>query len=207
VRRDLCGEAIRLARLVCELMPEESEAAALLALMLLHDSRRETRQTADGDLVLLEAQDRTRWDRDAIAEGTGIVDRIFREGRIGAYALQAAIAALHAAAPDESRTDWPQIVALYETLLRLRPTPVIALNRAVAIAMAEGPEAGLRLIDDLHEGGELRGYYLLHSARGELLRRLDRPVEAREAFETALRLAGTEPERRFLAQRLTELSG
>jgi RNA polymerase sigma-70 factor, ECF subfamily len=205
VRRELCNEAIRLARLVTELMPEESEAAALLALMLLHDSRRDTRQTVDGELVLLDAQDRSRWDAAAIAEGTAIVDRVFREGRVGAYALQAAIAALHAAAPNEASTDWPQIAALYETLLRLRPSPVIELNRAVAVAMAEGPEPGLRLIDDLHARGVLRGYHLLHSARGELLRRLDRRAEAREAFDTALRLAGTEPERRFLARRLAEL--
>lgn len=205
IRRELCHEAIRLGRLVVELMPGESEAAGLLALMLLHDSRRDTRQSLDGDLVLLEEQDRPRWDKAEIAEGTAIVDRIFRDGRIGAYALQAAIAAQHAQAPNAAATDWREVAALYALLLRVRPTPVIELNRAVAVAMAEGCERGLALIDELRARGVLRGYYLLHSARADLLRRLDRRPEAIEAYETALRLAGTEPERRFLRRRLAEL--
>jgi RNA polymerase sigma-70 factor, ECF subfamily len=205
VRRELCREAIRLGRLVVELMPAESEAAGLLALMLLHDSRRDTRQSPDGDLVLLDEQDRTRWDRRAIDEGVGIVDRVFSEGRVGAYSVQAAIAAVHAQAPNAGATDWRQAAALYNLLVRLKPTPVIELNRAVAIAMAEGYERGLALIDALRDRGVLRGYHLLHSARGDLLRRLGRREEAAEAFETALRLAGTEPERRFLQRRLGEL--
>lgn len=196
VRRELCREAIRLGRLVLELMPGETEAAGLLALMLLHDSRRDTRQTPDGDLVLLEDQDRARWHQRAIAEGVAIVDRIFQDGRVGAYALQAAIAAVHAQAPNAAATDWREVTALYSLLLRVRPTPVIELNRAVAIAMSEGHERGLTLIDELRDRGVLRGYYLLHSARADLLRRLGRREEAIEAFETALRLAGTP----FLAQ-------
>ncbi len=207
VRRELCHEAIRLGRLVVELMPGETEAAGLLALMLLHDSRRDTRQTPDGDVVLLEDQERERWDRRAIEEGAAIVDRIFRDGRVGAYALQAAIAALHAQAPNAPATDWREVAALYSLLLRVRPTPVIELNRAVAIAMAEGYERGLALIDELRDRGVLRGYYLLHSARGELLRRLGKRAAAAEAFETALRLAGTEPERRFLRKRLEQIKG
>ena len=205
VRRELCREAIRLARLVVELMPGETEAAGLLALMLLHDSRRDTRQTPDGDLVLLEDQERECWDRRAIEEGAAIVGRVFQDGRVGAYALQAAIAALHAQAPNAAATDWREVAALYSLLLRVRPTPVIELNRAVAIAMAEGYERGLALIDELRDRGALRGYYLLHSARADLLRRLGRREEAIEAFDTALRLAGTEPERRFLRKRLEEL--
>lgn len=205
IRRELCHEAIRLGRLVVELMPGESEAAGLLALMLLHDSRRDTRQTPDGDLVLLEDQDRARWDQRAIAEGAAMVDRILRDGRVGAYGLQAAIAALHARAPNAAATDWREAAALYSLLLRVRPTPVIELNRAVAIAMAEGYEKGLALVDELHERGVLPGYYLLHTARADLLRRLCRRQEAVTAFETALRLAGTEPERRFLQRRLAEL--
>jgi RNA polymerase sigma-70 factor, ECF subfamily len=205
VRRELCREAIRLARLVVELMPGETEAAGLLALMLLHDSRRDTRQTPDGDLVLLEDQERECWDRRAIEEGAAIVGRVFQDGRVGAYALQAAIAALHAQTPNAAATDWREVAALYSLLLRVRPTPVIELNRAVAIAMAEGYERGLALIDELRDRGALRGYYLLHSARADLLRRLGRREEAIEAFDTALRLAGTEPERRFLRKRLEEL--
>lgn len=206
VRRDLCIEAIRLGRLVVELMPGESEAAGLLALMLLHDSRRETRETPDGDLVLLDEQDRNRWDRKAIDEGLQLVERIFRDGRVGAYAVQAAIAAMHARAPTASDTDWREVAALYTLLMRIRPSPVVELNRAVAIAMAEGPERGLTLIDELRDRGVLRGYYLLHSARGELLRRLGKFSEAAEAFDTALRLAGTEPERRFLHKQLLAVS-
>jgi len=206
VRRELCREAIRLGRLVVELMPAESEAAGLLTLMLLHDSRRDTRQSPDGDLVLLDEQDRTRWDRQAIDEGVAIIDRVFREGRVGAYSVQGAIAAVHAQSPNAASTDWRQAAALYNLLMRLRPSPVIELNRAVAIAMAEGYEQGLALIDELRDRGALRGYHLLHSARGDLLRRLGRREEAAEAFQTALRLAGSEPERRFLQRRLAELA-
>jgi RNA polymerase sigma-70 factor (ECF subfamily) len=205
VRRELCSEAIRLGRLVVELMPGESEASGLLALMLLHDSRRDTRQTPEGDLVLLEDQARDRWDQNAIAEGTALVDRIMRDGRVGAYALQAAIASLHARSPNAAATNWREVAALYTLLMRVRPSPVIELNRAVAIAMAEGYEPGLVLINELRDRGVLRGYYLLHAARGDLLRRLGRRDEAVEAFDTALRLAGTEPERRFLRKRLAEL--
>jgi len=186
-------------------MPAEPEAAALLALMLLHDSRRETRQSPDGDIVLLEDQDRSRWDRAAIDEGLAIVDRVFREGRIGAYGVQAAIAAVHARAPNATATDWREAASLYNLLLRIRPSPVIELNRAAAIAMAEGYEKGLVLIDELRNRGVLLGYTPLHSARAELLRRLGRNDEAAEAYETALRLAGTEPERRFLRNRLREV--
>jgi RNA polymerase sigma-70 factor (ECF subfamily) len=205
VRRELCREAIRLARLLVELMPAEPEAVGLLALMLLHDSRRDTRQTPDGDLVLLEEQDRTRWDQQEIAEGVALVDGVIRGGRFGPYTLQAAIAACHAGAPNAAATDWPEVAVLYSLLLRAKPSPVIELNRAVAVAMAEGYERGLALIDELRDRGVLRGYYLLHSARGELLRRLGKRDVAAEAFETALRLAGTEPERRFLRKRLEQL--
>jgi len=205
IRQELCREAIRLGRLLVELMPAEPEAAALLALMLLHDSRRETRQSPDGDIVLLEDQDRSRWDRAAIDEGLAIVDRVFREGRIGAYGVQAAIAAVHARAPNATATDWREAASLYNLLLRIRPSPVIELNRAAAIAMAEGYEKGLVLIDELRNRGVLLGYTPLHSARAELLRRLGRNDEAAEAYETALRLAGTEPERRFLRNRLREV--
>jgi RNA polymerase sigma-70 factor (ECF subfamily) len=205
VRRELCREAIRLGRLVVELMPGEAEAAGLLALMLLHDSRRDTRQTPEGDLVLLDEQDRDRWDRAAIAEGLAIVDRVFGGARVGAYSLQAAIAAVHARAPNAATTDWHEAAALYGLLLRIKPSPVIELNRAAAIAMAHGYEQGLALIDELCNRGVLRGYGPLHSARAELLRRLGRREEAAEAFATALRLAGTEPERRFLRRRLDEI--
>jgi RNA polymerase sigma-70 factor (ECF subfamily) len=155
--------------------------------------------------VLLEEQDRTRWDQQEIAEGVALVDGVIRGGRFGPYTLQAAIAACHAGAPNAAATDWPEVAALYTLLLRAKPSPVIELNRAVAVAMAEGYERGLALIDELRDRGVLRGYYLLHSARADLLRRLSRRQEAIEAFETALRLAGTEPERRFLRKRLEEL--
>jgi len=206
VRQELCREAIRLARLVVELMPGEGEAAGLLALMLLHDSRRDTRQSPDGDLVLLDEQDRGRWDRPAIEEGLAIVDRIFRGGRVGVYSVQAAIAAVHARAPNAAATNWREAAGLYDLLLRLRPSPVIELNRAAAIAMADGYAQGLELMDELRGRGVLRGYAPLHSARGELLRRLGKSEAAAEAFATALRLAGTEPERRFLRKRLEQIT-
>jgi RNA polymerase sigma-70 factor (ECF subfamily) len=204
VRRELCREAIRLGRLLVELgagRPEWREAEALLALMLLHDSRREARSGADGSLVLLEEQDRRLWDPVAIAEGLERVDGALRAGRAGPYALQAAIAALHARAPRASETDWRQIAGLYDLLVRALPTPVAELNRAVAVAMVDGPERGLLLLDALQARGELGGYHLLHAARADLLRRLGRLDEARAAYRTAASLATLEPERRFLEAR------
>lgn len=206
VRRDLTAEAIRLGRLLVELTAELltplAEARGLLALMLLHDSRRDARTDAAGDLVLLEDQDRDRWDRAQIAEALELVPLALRGGA-GRYALQAAIAALHASAPRAADTDWPQIAALFEQLMRRHPTPVVALNHAVAIAMADGPAAGLPRIDAL--AGELASYHLWHAARADLLRRLGRTTEAAAAYREALALAGSEPERRFLARRLAEL--
>jgi RNA polymerase sigma-70 factor (ECF subfamily) len=205
VRYDLAREAIRLARLLVELMPWANEANALLALMLLHDARRATRMSADGDLLLLEEQDRSQWDAEQIAEGLARVDTALRAGRAGSYAIQAAVAALHAAAPSAAETDWRQIAALYALLLSRAPTPVIELNHAVAVAMVDGAQAGLLLMDAIAARGELRDYHLLHSARADLLRRLGRVDAARAAYEAALKLATVEPERRFLERRLSEL--
>jgi RNA polymerase sigma-70 factor (ECF subfamily) len=201
VRPELCAEAIRLGKLVATLMPDEPEALGLAALMLLHDSRRATRVVA-GELVLLEDQDRSGWDRGEIEEGAGLVQRALRHRRPGPYLLQAAIAALHAQAPSWQETDWPQIAGLYAQLLRAAPTAVIALNHAVAVAMAHGPEAGLALIDAI-DG--LDRYHLMHAARADLLRRLGRAGEAHSAYQRALELGPTEPERRFLQRRLAEL--
>jgi RNA polymerase sigma-70 factor (ECF subfamily) len=198
VRRDLCAEAIRLGRLLTALLPDQAEPHGLLALMLLHDSRRDTRQDAAGTLVRLEDQDRARWDRAQIAEGATLVERALREPPPGPYGLQAAIAALHAQAPRAAATDWPQIAALYALLFRLQPSPIIELNRAVAVAMAEGPERGLVLIDDLEARGELADYHLVAAARADLLLRLGRRDEAARAYEHALRLATNDAERRFL---------
>jgi RNA polymerase sigma-70 factor (ECF subfamily) len=203
-RPDLSGEAIRLARLLIELLPEP-EAEGLLALMLLHESRRDARTSPEGDLILLEEQDRTRWHQEQIAEGAALVERALVSRRFGPYTLQAAIAAVHAEAPDAAATDWAEIVGLYEALMRLAPSPVVALNHAVAVAMRDGPAAGLSLIDALLARGELAGYHLAHAARAELCRRLGRAAEARAAYERALDLAQQEPERRFLAQRLADL--
>jgi RNA polymerase sigma-70 factor (ECF subfamily) len=197
IRRDLCAEAIRLARLLVELV-DAGEPKGLLALMLLHDSRRDARTDDAGDLVLLEDQDRCKWDRAEIDEALALVPVALRDA--GPYALQAAIAALHAQPP----TDWPQICALYDELLARAPSPVVALNRAVAIAMVRGPEAGLALIDQLRE--PLAAYHLLHAARADLLRRLERRSEAAAAYREALALVGSEPERRFLTRRLAELA-
>ncbi len=205
-RHDLSGEAIRLARLLVELL-HEPEAVGLLALMLLHESRRTARTSADGEVVLLDEQDRSVWDRGMIAEGLTLVERALASRRIGPYTLQAAIAAVHAEAPTAAATDWPRIVGLYDVLLRAEPSPVVALNRAAAIAMRDGPEAGLGLIDDLLARGELAEYRLAHSARADLLRRLGRVAEATEAYRTALALSRQEPERRFLEGRLRELGG
>ncbi|MEV0842578.1 sigma-70 family RNA polymerase sigma factor [Actinocatenispora sera] len=203
-RRALTAEAIRLARVLCRLLPAEPEPAGLLALMLLHEARRTTR-TADGMLVPLERQDRSAWDAAAIAEGVAVLDRALVSRRTGPYQVQAAIAACHATAPEAASTDWPQIAALYGTLLRLAPSPVVALNRAVAVAMADGVAAGLALVDELAAAGTLAGYHLLPATRADLLRRAGRTDEARRAYREALPLAPTAPERRYLAARLAEL--
>jgi len=203
-RHDLSAEAIRLGRLLVELLPEP-EAIGLLALMLLHDSRRTARTSPTGELILLDAQDRSVWDRELIAEGSALVTRALSSRRFGPYTLQAAIVALHAEAPDAASTDWAEIVGLYDVLARVEPSPVIELNRAVAIAMRDGPAAGLALIEALLERGELTAYQHAHSARADLCRRLGRTSEARAAYERALALTHLEPERRFLEHRLREL--
>jgi len=203
-RADLSGEAIRLARLILELLPAP-EVAGLLALMLLHDARRAARATPEGDIVLLEEQDRSLWDRRQIADGTALIARALATRRFGPYTVQAAIAAVHASAPEAAATDWDEIVALYDVLLRLAPSPVVELNRAVAVAMRDGPAAGLALIDTILARGDLGNYHLAHSARADLLRRLGRAAEARAAYEQALALTQQEPERRFLQRRLAEL--
>jgi RNA polymerase sigma-70 factor (ECF subfamily) len=205
VRRELCGEAIRLGRLLGELMPQAPEIDGLLALMLLHDARRGTRTTAAGEIVLLEEQDRRLWDRAQIDEGLARVDRALLHGRVSAYAIQAAIAALHAKARAADETDWRQIAALYALLLEMEPSAVVELNHAVAVAMVDGPEAGLLFVDAIDARGELRGYHLLHAVRADLLRRLERFDEAATAYARALELATVEPERRFLQQRLSDV--
>jgi RNA polymerase sigma-70 factor (ECF subfamily) len=205
VRRELTTEAIRLGRRLLELMPDEPDVLAALGLMLLHDSRRSTRTSSTGDLILLADQDRSQWDRAQIAEGTGLVDRSFGRGRVRNYQLEGAIAALHASAPSPEQTDWPQIAALYALLERVSPSAVVTLNRAVAVAMAEGPEAGLALADAVHRSGAMDRSHRLHATRAELLRRSGQPVEAAAAYRRALELVGTEPERRHLTQRLAEL--
>jgi RNA polymerase sigma-70 factor (ECF subfamily) len=207
VRRELCAEAIRLGRLLCELMPDEAEVLGLTALMLLHDARREARQAADGGMVPLEEQDRARWDAGQIDAGVGLLDRALRQRRPGRYQLQAAVAALHATAPTPAETDWPQIAALYGGLARLDPSPVVELNRAAAVAMAQGPAAGLALIDRLDTSGALAGYYLLPAARADLLRRAGRFAEAADAYHDALALARNGAERAFLRRRLDEVTG
>jgi RNA polymerase sigma-70 factor, ECF subfamily len=203
-RADLSGEAIRLGRLLVELLPEP-EAMGLLALMLLHESRRAARTGPTGELILLDDQDRARWSRDQIAEGTALVERALASRRIGPYTLQAAISAVHAEAPTPAATDWAQIVGLYDVLLRADPSPVIELNRAVAVAMRDGPAAGLALIDTILGRGALADYHLAHSARAELCRRLGRTADARASYTRALDLARQEPQRRFLERRLREL--
>jgi RNA polymerase sigma-70 factor (ECF subfamily) len=202
VRRELCDEAIRLAKLLAVLMPDEAEALGLLALLLLQDSRRDARTAPDGSLVLLEDQDRSLWNRARIDEGVRVLDRALSLRSPGSYQLQAAIAALHAGAPSPDDTDWPQIAALYGELVRTEPSPVVELNRAVAVAMADGPEHGLALVDGL-DG--LERYHLLHAARADLLRRLGRAGEAAAAYERALELATNPAERGFLRRRLEEL--
>ncbi len=203
-RADLSGEAIRLGRLVVELLPDQ-EALGLLALMLLQESRRLTRVDANGDIVLLEDQDRSRWNRDLIDEGLRLIFRVMGMRRFGVYSLQAAIAAEHARAPTASATDWRQITALYDALLEASPSPVVELNRAVAVAMRDDPAAGLEIVDAILARGELARYHLAHAARADLLRRLGRASVARDAYRTALSHTDQEPERRFLLRRLAEL--
>jgi RNA polymerase sigma-70 factor (ECF subfamily) len=204
----LCEEAIRLGRLLDTLLPDHAGVMGLLALMLLHDARRASRTSDTGDVVLLEIQDRSRWDRQEISEGLSLVDRSLSiRGQVSSYAVQAAIAALHVRAEDSRATDWPQIVGLYEVLLRLQPTPVIELNHAVAVSMVDGPARGLDLIDSLAARGRVMQYHLLHAARGRLLQNLGRMSEAREAYVAALTTAMLEPERRFLAARIAAIQG
>ncbi len=203
-RHDLSGEAIRLGRLLVELLPEP-EAIGLLALMLLHESRRQARSSPDGDLILLDDQDRSLWDRTLIAEGAALVERALSSRSFGPYSLQAAIAAVHADAPSAGATDWAQIVGLYDVLARADSSPVIELNRAAAVAMRDGPRAGLALIDAILARGDLADYHLAHSARADLYRRLGRSAEARACYQRALTLARQEPERRFLERRLSSL--
>ncbi len=205
---ELCEEAIRLGRLLDALLPEDAGVMGLLALMLLHDARRASRTSSTGDVVLLENQDRSQWNREEIAEGLLLVDKSLSvRGRVSGYAVQAAIAALHVRAKESGATDWPQIVGLYEVLLRLQPTPVIELNHAVAVSMVDGPARALDLIDSLAARGRVTQYHLLHAARGRLLQELGRMHEAREAYRAALDTTKLEPERRFLAARLAALQG
>ncbi|SPT64012.1 RNA polymerase sigma factor [Actinomadura madurae] len=206
LRSNLCAEAIRLGRLLMRLMPDEPEPRGLTALMLLHHARRAARVDATGDLVTLEDQDRTRWDRDEITEGTALLDAAVRRGRPGPYQVQAAIAACHATARDADDTDWFEIAALYGRLVEMVPSDVVKLNRAVAVAMAEGPAAGLALVDELAASGGLSRYHLLAATRADLLRRLGRRPEAAAAYREALELPSTEAERRYLSRRLAEVS-
>ena len=203
-RHDLSAEAIRLGHLLIELLPEP-EVMGLLALMLLHDSRRATRMSPTGDLILLENQDRTLWNRGQITEGVSLVARALSLGQVGPYTIQAAIAAAHAQAPSSATTDWAQIVSLYDLLMRAEPSPVVELNRAVAVAMRDSPSAGLTLVDAILARGDLGNYHLVHAARADLCRRLGRTAEARDSYERALSLTQQEPERRFLERRLAEL--
>ena len=204
-RADLSQEAIRLCRLLADLLPE-SEVIGLLALMLLQESRRNARVDESGDIILLENQDRAKWNYDYIAEGLALVERALSMDTYGPYTIQAAIAGVHAQAPSPSETDWPQIVSLYDVLLRLVPSPIVELNRAVAVAMRDGPEAGLALIDAILANGNLKDYHLAHSARADFCRRLGRTKEATVSYRKALELATLEPERRFLERRLAEFA-
>jgi RNA polymerase sigma-70 factor (ECF subfamily) len=206
VRRELCAEAVRLGRVLAELMPDEGEALGLLALLLLHDARREERIDPAGELVLLEDQDRGRWDRAKIGEGVRLLDRAIRRGPPGPYRLQACIAALHAVAPTAAATDWRRIVLLYDQLMEVASSPVVALNRAVAVAMMEGPAAGLALMDGLAAAGDLDGYHLLHAGRADLLRRLGRAPEAATAYRRALEVSTNPVEQAFLTRRLAEVA-
>jgi RNA polymerase sigma-70 factor (ECF subfamily) len=205
-RHDLSGEAIRLGRLLYDLLPEP-EAAGLLALMLLHDSRRAARTSPGGELVLLDDQDRSLWNREQIDEGLQLVERALSSRRVGPYGIQAAIAAVHAGAHDAAATDWNEIVGLYDLLILAAPSPVVELNRAVAVAMRDGPAAGLAVVDGILGRGDLLEYRFAHAARADLCRRLGRTVDARASYERALALTRQEPERRFIERRLAELSG
>ena len=205
VRADLCAEAIRLGRIVCELIPENTEGRGLLALMLLQDSRRATRLHRNGEIALLEDQDRSRWNRAQIREGLEVLESALSRGPIGPYAVQAAIAAVHARASSAAETDWREIEALYAYLMRIRPSPVIELNHAVAVAMASGLEDGLRMIESIRVRNDLDGYHLMWAARADLLRRLERWEEAAQSYRRALDLATGEPEKRFLLRRLNEV--
>ena len=204
-RADLSGEAIRLARLLLELLPD-SEVMGLLALMLLHESRRPARTTPEGDLILLEDQDRTLWDSALIAEGRGLIEQALASRNFGVYSIQAAISAVHAEAATPEATDWGQVVALYDILRRAEPSPVIELNRAVAVAMRDGPEAGLALIEEIHSQGELQGSHLAYAAQADFYRSLGRFSQAAEAYQKALELSTQEPEQRFLERRLQEMT-
>jgi RNA polymerase sigma-70 factor (ECF subfamily) len=204
MRAELTGEAIRLGRLLTELRPEP-EVLGLLCVMLLHESRRAARTSPTGELILLEKQDRSLWNREQIAEGLALLEKAMKSRRFGSYTLQAAIAAVHAEAKSVAETDWPQIVALYNQLVRIQPSPVVQLNRAVAIAMCDGPEAGLAQIDAILEQGELADYYLAHSARADMYRRLGHVAEARASYEKALELTQQQPERQFLEERIRQL--
>jgi RNA polymerase sigma-70 factor (ECF subfamily) len=206
LRPELCVEAIRLGRTLYELMPQDAESAGLLALMLLHDSRREARVNPEGELVPLDEQDRARWDAGRIREGLELVRRTLRLRRVGPYQLQAAIAAVHASAPTAAETDWRQIAALYRELSRAQSSAVVALNHAVAVALSEGLETGLRMIDELGSSGDLDSYYLFHAARADILRRLGRSAEAAEAYRRALGLTANAVERRYLRRRLREVA-
>lgn len=205
-RRELSGEALRLGRLLFDLLPE-AEVGGLLALMMLHEARRPARMSPDGEIVLIADQDRSLWDKAMIAEAGRLVTGALRSRHAGAYSIQAAIAALHAEAPTAEATDWAEIAGLYDLLLRIEPSPVVGLNRAVAIAMRDGPAAGLRLIEAILERGELTNYHLAHSARADLHRRLGQAEQAREAYEEALRFVRQEPERRFIERRIAQLEG
>ncbi|MGB9449918.1 MAG: DUF6596 domain-containing protein, partial [Candidatus Acidiferrum sp.] len=203
-RAELTGEAIRLGRLLSELQPEP-EVIGLLSLMLLQESRHAARTSPTGELILLENQDRSLWNREQIAEGVALLERALKSRRFGSYTLQAAIAAVHAQAESVAVTNWGQIVALYDRLVQIQPSPVVDLNRAVAIAMRDGPEAGLKQIEAVLEEGELANYYLAHSARADMYRRLGRTNEARSSYEKALALTQQEPERQFLQERIRQL--
>ncbi|MGH9400690.1 MAG: RNA polymerase sigma factor [Terriglobia bacterium] len=206
IRRELCAEAIHLGRILCELMPQEPENLGLLALMLLHDSRRDARVNSQGELVPLEEQDRSMWDHDQIREGLELAERALRLGRNGPYQLQAAIVAVHAEAGTAPQTDWKQVAALYIELERVYPSAIVELNHAVAVALSEGLETGLGLIDQLGSSGQLDSYHLYHAARADILRRLDRSQEAAEAYRRALDLTANAVERRYLRRRLAELA-
>ena len=206
IRRELCAEAIRLGRVLCQLLPRDTETHTLLALMLLHDSRRDARVSADRELILLEDQDRAQWHADQIREGTALLESALRAGAAGPYALQASIAALHANAKTSAETDWPQIAALYSALLKINPSPVIEVNRAVAVSLARSPEEGLALLDDLAVRAELADFHLLPAARADILRRLGKHAEAAGAYRRALALATNDVERRFFRRRLSEVS-